>query len=201
MAALDDFVLSTELDAVNVMLFTIGEQPVSSLAESGLADVAIAKVILAEQNRRIQAKGWDFNTDLDFALAKDVNNKIPVPPNALRIDPSRGATAVQRAGFMWDRTNNTQIWDNQMFCDIVRYFPFTDLPQSARYYITLKSARVFQKRIQGDDSLETFTEKDEFEAKTDFHDAEQSSADRNMLKTSEIHGMVHAGRDLRSYWG
>jgi hypothetical protein len=74
-----DLVLTTELDAVNTMLYTIGEQPVSSLAESGLADVAIAKTILTEQSRRFQAKGWDFNTDKDYALAVDINSKIPVP--------------------------------------------------------------------------------------------------------------------------
>jgi hypothetical protein len=195
-----DLVLTTELDAVNTMLYTIGEQPVSSLAESGLADVAIAKTILTEQNRRFQAKGWDFNTDKDYALAVDINSKIPVPTNALRIDPSRGAQAVQRAGFMWDRVNNAWTWENTMYCDIVRFLEFTDMPESARYYVTLKAARVFQKRIQGDEGLETFTEKDEFEAKSDFHDSEQSSADRNMLNTPEIFAMTRVGRDQRTFW-
>ncbi len=200
MAALDEYVLTTEKDAVNIMLYTIGEQPISSLAESGLTDVAIAKTILAEQNRRFQAKGWDFNTDKDYALALSVANKIAVPANALRIDPSRGATGVQRAGFMWDRANNTFIWSDTMYCDIVRYLPLESMPESARHYVSLKAARIFQKRIQGDDSLETFTEKDEFEAKADFHDSEQSSADRNMLNTAEIHIMTTLGRDyLRAF--
>jgi len=194
MAALDSFVLTTELDAVNIMLHTIGEQPVSVLAEAGLTDVAIAKTILAEQNRRIQAKGWDFNTDLDYALALDSDNKAPVPTNALRIDTTR-QDYVQRAGFLWDRRNNTFVLaDGSVHCDIVRYLPFTDIPESARYYIALKAARVFQRKVQGDDAVEVFTEKDEFEAKTDFEDADQSSSDANMLQDPELNAMTRAGR-------
>jgi hypothetical protein len=198
MAALDSYVLTTELDAVNICLHTIGEQPVSTLIATGLSDVAIAKTVVAEQNRRFQAKGWDFNTDLDYALALDLNNKCPVPPNALRIDTSRVHNLVQRAGFFWDRDDNTFTLTNTVYADIVRYLPYEDMPESARYYVALKAARIFQKRMLGDDSIEVFTEKDEFEAKADFHDSEQSSANRGMLRDPEMSNMLRAGRDLSS---
>jgi len=195
MAALDEFVLTTELDAVNVLLHTIGEQPVSSLDSAGLTDVAIAKTVLAEQNRRIQAKGWDFNTDLNYALALDLNSMAIKPTNALRIDTTDGSPLVERKGKLWDRSKNTFVLANAPKVNIVRYFAFEEIPESARYYITLKAARVFQKRILGDDSVEVFTEKDEFEAKADFMDSEQSSAGRNMLKEAELFGMVRGGRN------
>lgn len=195
MAALDSFVLTTELDAVNLMLHTIGEQPVSTLTESGLSDVAIAKSILAEVNRRVQAKGWDFNTDVDYDLALDVNSKCPVPANALRIEPVDGKWLVQRAGFMWDRQNNTFVLSSAVKADIVRYFPFEDIPESARYYIAVRAARIFQKRQMGDDSLEVFTEKEESDAKADMEDAAGDSANRNVLHEAELLGMVRGGRD------
>jgi hypothetical protein len=194
MSALDDYVLTTELDAVNILLGTIGEQPVSSLTEAGLTDVAVAKTVIAEQSRRLQAKGWDFNTDINYDLAQDVNNKVPIPVNALRIDTSDGSNLVQRAGFFWDRVNNTFVLTSAVKANIVRYLPFEDMPESARYYVALKAARIFQKRMLGDDSLEVFTEKDEFEAKSDFHDSEQSSAGRNMLREHEIFEMTRGGR-------
>jgi hypothetical protein len=194
MAHLDDYVLTTVLDALNIMLYTIGEAPVTSTEESGLSDVAIAKHILAEESRRVQAKGYDFNTDLDYDLALDVDSKCPIPPNALRIDNVDGKMLVQRNGFFWDRAENTYILSQAVRADIVRYFPFESLPESARYYITLKSARVFQRRMLGDDSTEVFTEKDESESRADMEDAQMSSRDTNMLNGPEIGFMVRGGR-------
>ena len=198
MSALDSYVLTTELDAVNIMLFSIGEAPVSVLTEAGLADVAIAKVMLAETNRRVQAKGWDFNTDLNYDLALNADSKVAIPTNALRIDTSYGKPLVQRAGFFWDRQNNTFILDGAVKADIVRYLPFEDLPESARYFIAVKAARVFQKKMLGDDSIEVFTGKEEADAKADMEDAEQSSAGRNVLNTNEIRQMTRVGRDTGS---
>lgn len=194
MAALNSLVASTELDAVNIMLGTIGEAPVSSLSDTGLTDVAIAKTILAEQNRAFQAMGWDFNTDLDYQLALDLDSKCPIPSNAMRIDTTHGEFYVERAGFFWDRQNNTFVLTDAPYCDIVRYFAFEDMPESARYYVTVVAARIFQKRMLGDDSLEVFTEKEESKARANFEDSEQSSADRNMLKDPATHDMVYGGR-------
>ena len=42
--------------------------------------------------------------------------------------------------------------------------------------------------------------KDEFEAKTDFHDAQGESADHNMLNDANLAGMTRVGRDTRSPW-
>jgi hypothetical protein len=195
MAHLDSYVLTNELDALNILLYTIGEAPVTSADESGLSDVAIAKHILAEESRRVQAKGFDFNTDLDYALALDINSKCPIPVNALRIDNVDGKMLVQRGGFFWDRKGNTYVLSQAVRADIVRYLPFTDLPESARYYITLKAARVFQRRLLGDDATEVFTEKDESESRADMEDAQMSSRDTNMLNGPEIGFMVRGGRN------
>jgi len=185
---------TSELQAINILLSTIGEAPVASLEDAGLSDVAIAITTLGEQSRRVQAKGYDFNTDLDYDLALDIDSKCPVPVNALRIDNVDGQSLVQRAGFLWDRTDNTYILSQAPRCDIVRYFDFENLPESARYYITLKAARVFQRRMLGDDSIEVFNEKDESEARADMEDAQMSSRDTNMLNGGEINWLVRGGR-------
>ena len=51
----------TELDAINLMLSSIGSDPVSDLDETDV-DVANAKRILEDTSRNIQRQGWDFNT-------------------------------------------------------------------------------------------------------------------------------------------
>jgi hypothetical protein len=61
--------LTTELDAVNLMLSTIGEAPINDLSASGLGDVAAAKTRLALTSRSIQTAGWHFNTEIDYELS------------------------------------------------------------------------------------------------------------------------------------
>ena len=56
----------SELDAVNMMLMTIGEYKVNDLDNlAGRSDAAIAKDILNNTSRAVQAKGWTFNMDFD----------------------------------------------------------------------------------------------------------------------------------------
>ena len=69
---------TTELEAVNTMLSTIGEAPVNSLTGSLPTDASMAKNILNEVNREVQSGGWKFNTSYKSTLSRDTNNKIPV---------------------------------------------------------------------------------------------------------------------------
>ena len=56
----------SELDAVNMMLMTIGEYKVNDLTNlAGRSDAAIAKDILNNTSRAVQSKGWTFNMDFD----------------------------------------------------------------------------------------------------------------------------------------
>lgn len=192
---------TTKLQAVNTMLSTIGEQPVSDLSTSGLADVALAIQILDEQNRRVQSRGWNFNTDWDWQIALDVNSKAAIPPDALRIDfKNASKDYVWRAGFLYDRDDQTFVLDAAPECDIVRYYEFEDIPESARYYITVKAARIFQKRVLGDDTILAFNDQEELEAKADFEDAHQDSDDSNFLRETTVAGIIGSGRNTTSFW-
>ena len=61
----------TELEAVNALLTSIEESPVSSLTTTTTTDVNLAKTKLSEINRRVQKEGWHFNTDYDVTLSLD----------------------------------------------------------------------------------------------------------------------------------
>ena len=52
---------TTELEAVNSMLATIGEAPVNSITGTLPLDASLAKNTLNEINREVQSAGWHFN--------------------------------------------------------------------------------------------------------------------------------------------
>ena len=57
---------TTELQAVNTMLSTIGEAPVNSITGTTTVDVSVAKNILDETSMSIQSQGWNFNTNYEY---------------------------------------------------------------------------------------------------------------------------------------
>ena len=52
----------TELQAVNEILASVGQAPVTTLEQTN-PDVAIAYNTLLEVNREVQAEGWTFNKE------------------------------------------------------------------------------------------------------------------------------------------
>jgi hypothetical protein len=175
---------STELEAINVMLEAIGSEPAASLSVSVNSDVNHAKSILKETIREILEQGWDFNTDTKYALSKTVNDEYVVPLNVAAIDVSEDypeVRATYRNGKMWDQENHTFTWDKDITFDIVWLFPFEELPQVARHYITMVAARKMQGRLLGSDNAGKYTENDEMQARAAFIDAEAIDAKHNIL--------------------
>lgn len=181
---------STELDAINEMLGVIGESPISTLADNGLADAAIAQQILTSVSRSVQARGWHFNTEKDYTLTPSFPLKeLVLPSNTLKVD-STGADyytdVTQRGLRLYDRKNHTYAFKSPLKVELVLFLPFDELPETGRYYITLRSARMFQERLIGAQELSGFTSRDEVEAKMAFVDANSESADYNVLTGSPI---------------
>jgi len=163
-ASLSLYHVTTELEAVNVMLGTIGEQPVNSLDISTISEVSIASDMLYEVSREVQTRGWSFNEEDEYTLSVS-EGEIPLPTNCLKVVCS-GETdwIVRRGNRLYNRTDHTFTFAADVEASIVFFLPFTDLPQAARNYITLRTARKFQVRILGSDSIEKFTEIDENQA-------------------------------------
>ena len=68
-----------------------------------------------------------------------------------------------------------------MNCELVLLLEFDELPQAARHYITIRSARVFQQRVVGSDRLQAFAERDEARARAALERYESKTADHNIL--------------------
>lgn len=170
------------------MLAAAGESPVSSLTTSGLADVAEARAVLDEHSREVQSSGWVFNTEYEYPLTPDADGLITLPQNTLKVDADNTFTqvdTVQRGLRLYDRKNHTyQFTETSLTGTIVFLLSFDELPETARRYITIKAARVYQARVLGSDTQFKFSESEEMNALLNFRSAESEVGDFNMLSGS-----------------
>ena len=177
-----------ELLAINSMLSTIGEAPVNSLT-SGLIDAETAQTVLNEVSKDVQSMGWAFNTEYDLTVGKDANGRVELGEDILRADLAQSETKfrkstndyVQRGLFMYDVRNSTNVVNKNLKLDIVRYLAFTDLPEVARRYITVKASRLFQERVVGSDNLSAMNRADEQQALFSLREMEGDNGDYNIF--------------------
>ena len=152
------YAVSTELDAVNQILSSVGQAPVTTLDLQN-PEVAIVLNTLREVNRQVQAEGWIFNTERHYELTPDsVTNEIVYPYNLLQIDTNNEHhraeyDVVRRNGKLYDRLNHTFTFTDSIFADVVWYFDFTDVPPAIQTYITARAARMCATKMIGDQEI------------------------------------------------
>ena len=183
-------IASTELDAINTMLTTIGESPVNSISAS-TADTRIAQLILQEVDRATQIKGWNWNTEKEVILTPNVSTKeITLGNNVVRISIDKrtytSIDVVQRGTRLYDKKNKTFQFDSDIKAEIVYLLPFTDLPEQARYYIVVRSARLFQQRMIGDSTGSAFSAEEETTALMALQDSEDETANHNIFNQYDV---------------
>tara|TARA_R100000664_G_scaffold28184_1_gene39293 strand:- start:1955 stop:2572 length:618 start_codon:yes stop_codon:yes gene_type:complete len=145
----------TELPAINQILASCGQAPVTTL-DSTNPDVAIAYDTLLEVSREIQAEGWSFNKEEHYDFTPDTNNEIVIPDNILQLDlhdnaANAGKDSVRRNNKLYDKYNHTFEWTNDtVSCDVVWFFDWVDLPQPIKDYITARASTITSSRIVGD---------------------------------------------------
>ena len=176
---------TTELECINIMLAAIGEAPVNSLTGTVPVDVRIAQSTLTEVNKQVQSEGWSFNTEIDVTLTRNASNNVVLGTDVLRVDTQThdhpSIDPIQRGLKLYDRKNNTFIFDEDLKCTVVYFRSFDELPEQARSYMTIKAARIFVDRFVSDQSLRTYTEGDEIRARSVLMETDLSNADHNML--------------------
>jgi len=176
----------SKLQAVNLMLSNIGESPVSTLVGAdGDAFVATAIVILDETTRAVLNDRWEFNFDTDYLLSPDLSGNILITDDMLAVDTSSRSSQVDvtvRAGKLYNKTDQTFVFADGLYCDVTWEFAFADCPQYIRQYIAVRAARVFARRLLGDATGSQLTEDDERTARANAKRAEMKNADRNMME-------------------
>lgn len=182
-----DMTPMTELDAVNVMLISIGQTPVNTLEVSGIKDVEIAKLLLNNANREVHTRPWDWNYDVKYEMSPDGAGHIAVPASAMSIDaydPNKDIVVRDDAGTLklFDRKNQTfTIEDNPLLVTVTWVRDFPEIPQYARNYIATRAARRFQAYSVGSQLLYQFTKEDEQTAWAELRKQSSRVKDNNIL--------------------
>ena len=151
-----------ELPAVNEILASVGQAPVTTLDQTN-PDVPIAYDTLLRVSREVQAEGWTFNKEYD--LTRETTNKqFIIPDDMLQVDlaegnfSSRVATGdkdvVRRDGKLYDRYNHTfdiTTEDNgEIKLDVTWHIDWVDLPVPIQDYIVSRAAVIVSSRLVGD---------------------------------------------------
>lgn len=160
---------TTELDAVNVMLRTIGEIPLSTLEGIAFTDAADAQATLLAVSRETQQVGWYFNRDENYEFTPASDGQVELPPNVLSIRPATSSSGcrdqrkdiIPRAGKLFDRGSASYEFseDDPPVVDVVWFYDFEQLPEAARRYITVAASVIFQTEKLGNDQLYVYTSK------------------------------------------
>jgi len=142
--------IDTELSAVNAILGSIGQSPLSTLDYDN-PEVSFVYNILKESNIDVQNEGWIFNRENHIKYTTDSNNKIVVPSDVVRIDGTdewdRTRDFVRRkdsddAWKVYDRVNHTFEYpdDDYFYFNVVRLVEFEDIPSVFQRYIIYKAS-------------------------------------------------------------
>ena len=159
--------MTTQLQAINQMLVGIGQAPVVSL-DIANPEIATALSILESVNREVQGEGWHFNSEVKYPFTPDANDEIIIPENVLQLSDNKYENVQQyqtviRNGKLYDKISHSfTTWTvSPVLCDVVWLFPFEDLPQVFKDYITQRAARVFAGSVVGSQDMFKFNAQDE----------------------------------------
>ncbi len=190
--------LTTKLEAVNVMLSTIGEAAVNSLS-SGLLDAETAETILNNVTRSVQTTGWSFNEEVDYTLSPDSDGILNLPANCLRVDLAKSESKyrnarydyVQRGVKLYDKINHTYAINEVIKVDMIIILDFDELPEAARRFVSIRASRIFQERVVGSETLSRFSDDDENTAWLDLLHSESDVNDFNIFDDSSTSRVIN----------
>lgn len=186
------YATSTELDAVNYILMSVGESPVNTL-DTQSPEVAIAQNTLRQICREVQSEGWVYNTEYEFPFNVDTNDEVIIPPTVLQLDVNRYQhhdtyDVVRRNGKLYDRYSHSYKFPNlqTLYCDVVWFFEFPDIPQVFRDYIAARASRVAAGRMVSDADTIRILQGDEQTLRALAIEYDTQQADYSIFNSSDL---------------
>ena len=136
--------LDTELSAVNSILGSIGQSPITSLDFTN-PEISYIHNLLREVNVDVQNEGWSFNTEYHVTYSPNTDGYFVIPPNVIRFDVHdnqniKTTDVVKRNGRLYDKYNHTDVFTSDLSLDVVTLYEFDDLPSVFQRYITYRAA-------------------------------------------------------------
>jgi|LWDU01.1.fsa_nt_gi hypothetical protein len=176
----------TTLEAINIALQAIGEQPIETLAD--IADVYEAQQaenVLDEVRRDVLSSGLFGNTESGWPLTADATGHINVPSYVLRLD-SADNNLIQKEGKLYNKAEHTYIFaaGGVQKVDVIWDYFYEDIDYSVAYYIAMRASRILYQRIVGVSDVTTLLVKDEDSARRRMIEANADVGDYNIFDSA-----------------
>ena len=137
----------TEVSAVNSILGSIGQSPVTNTTGDALLNPEIQFIVnlLNEVNKDVQSTGWTFNSEYRVKKSPDGNGNYVVPANAILYEISDGqidreTNVVRRDGKLYDTIHQTNVFTQDFYFDITYLRDFEDIPSAIQRYIIARAS-------------------------------------------------------------
>lgn len=136
------------LDAINDILAGVGIRPFDALDTGGTSWAGEAERILDKEELRVQSIGWHYNTKCGVTLTPNADGNIIPDSTTIWID-SDGEDSDKDVAFvggkLFDRTNDTFIFDAPIVCRYVLRWSFPCIPYPIRQHIQAEASLRFAK--------------------------------------------------------
>ena len=176
------------LDAVNICLENVGEQPVDSLDNEQIQDARVAQRTCLEVHKEGQTKGWSWNTEFSYPFSRDsATGMIEVPEAVVGFSVNRyqyNGRFQLRGRKVYDLLKRTFLIDSQiteLAADVIWLLAWDDVPEAYNRWVTIRAARIFSDRTLGSEQLFKYTAKDEADAQAELERIELEQEQSNML--------------------
>ena len=184
------YATSSELDAVNSILMSVGESPVNTLTTQS-PEVAIAQKTLRQVVREVSAEGWVWNTEYEVEFTPDANDLVALSDAVLQIDINRykhndNYDVIKKGGFLYDRytRSNTFADEATVYADVVWMYSFEDMPQPFKDYCTARATRIAHTRMVNDGQMAPIFQQDEVVSRSLALEYDTKQADYNVFTNS-----------------
>ena len=197
--------LDTELSAVNAILGAIGQAPVTNLGNvvdatgseiPGVSaydnpEIAFIYNLLRDATVDVQSEGWHFNTEKHVPFTPDGNKQIIIGDDIIRIDVTdpwakKTTNVVRRNGKLYNKmTHKDNDWEGEILLDVVRLYPFVELPIPFRRFITYRASRMAATQLVANPQLVQLLGVQEQQARASLMEYECNQGNHSMFNFPE----------------
>ena len=190
------------INAINVMLSNIGQQPTASLNNSN-PQVALARTVLDQVSSDVQTEGWTFNRERDYPLSIQPDGTVVLPEDVVSWDLSwpTDMDVVIRKGKLYDKVAHSyDFTGKELKAEVVWLFDFEDLPNAIRNYITIRAANLFAMRTTGSAEIAKYGMAEEQQARATAIDYETQQGDYNIFMNEDGQRLFRGYSPVDTLW-
>jgi len=184
--------IDTELSAVNAILGSIGQSPISGL-DFANPEISFIYNLLKEVNQDVQAEGWTFNIEYHIKETVGADNKIIIASDVTRIDNTdewdktrdfvRRKDTTDGIWKLYDRVNHTFEYpdDEYFYVNKVRLLNFEDIPTPFQRYIIYRASGRAAVQLVSNAGLQKMLAIYEVQARAAVMEYECNQGDHNFM--------------------